>query len=396
MKANLKEKTLFKQKSFPCSQCGANLTFCADLDALKCSYCGAINQIKPPPIPIRELDLNSALKNLDVYDYKKEKQFREFKCPSCAATFEVDWHIRSTRCPYCKTPIVTNADIFMPLAPKSILPFKLNQKDAKEIFKKWVGSLWFAPSSLKNIYDSPSSLRGIYLPYWTYDSNTHTNYQGRRGVVYHDRVERVVYVNGREEVVEDIVERIEWYPVSGEVYDSFDDVLIGATKTLPRKLSDALEPWDLENLESFDERYLSGFDSEIYSIALDEGFEYAKEFMRYKITEHVRYDIGGDRQEITNMQVYHSNSTFKYILLPIYTAHFEHNSKKYRFAINARSGKIVGERPYSKTKIFFAILIILLILGAIFYLGDFDQDFSQSNAPYINISPHGASFEIRF
>jgi hypothetical protein len=283
----------------------------------------------------------------------------------------------------------------MPLSPKSILPFDLNQEEAKEIFKKWVGNLWFAPNSLKNIYES-DSLKGIYLPYWTYDSKTHATYYGRRGIIYHERVTRRVYIDGREELIEDIVERIEWTPVSGEVYDNFDDVLVGATKTIPRKLADSLSPWDLEHLLPFDDRYLSGFDSEIYSIALDKGFEYAKEYMRYKIVEHVRYDIGGDRQEISDLKVYHKDSTFKYILLPIYTAHFEHKDKKYRFAINARTGKIVGERPYSIIKILLAVLVVLAILSAIFYFGDFQNSSLDINSPHIQLSPNGGVIHIRF
>ncbi|NPA59581.1 MAG: primosomal protein N' (replication factor Y) - superfamily II helicase [Epsilonproteobacteria bacterium] len=382
----LKENSLFRQKSFPCSSCGANLVFCADVDALKCTYCGAINKITPPALPIKENDLNSTLANIKTYNFTTEDPNREIKCPSCAASFSIDKYTRSTKCPYCNSPIVTNADIFMPLAPKSLLPFDINHDEAKEIFKKWVGNLWFAPNELKDIYDTDSKLKGIYLPYWTYDSKTHSTYRGRRGIVYHDRVRRRVYINGREEIVEDIVERIEWTPVSGEVYDSFDDVLIGATNTIPRKLADSLEPWDLENLQPYDERFLSGFDSEIYQVALDEGFEYAKDYMQYSIREHVRYQIGGDRQQITDLRVYHSDTTFKYILLPIWSAHFNYNNKEYRFAINARNGKIVGERPYSKLKIFIAVAMVLAILGAIFYFGDFENQGLDYNSPNIHIS----------
>ncbi len=393
-KPKLKEQSLFTQKRFPCKSCGANLIFCADVDALKCSYCGAVNQVTPPPLPIRELNLQNALQKIESKPWNIEEK-RAFKCPSCAASFKMDGYIRSTKCPYCNTPIVTNADIFMPLAPKSLLPFDINQKEAKELFKKWVGSLWLAPSSLKRIYDTDSTLKGIYLPYWTYDSKTHTQYMGRRGIVYYDRVTRRVYIDGREELVEDVVERIEWTPVSGEVYDDFDDVLIGATKTIPRKLADALEPWDLENLLPFDPRYLSGFESETYQVALDEGFDYAKEVMRYQIQNHVRHDIGGDRQVIEDMRVYHHDSTFKYILLPIWTAHFEHSGKSYRFAINARNGKIVGERPYSKLKIFFLVLAILAVAGTIFYFGSQDQ-VGISTMPHIQVQPHGTIIHLRF
>jgi hypothetical protein len=281
-------------------------------------------------------------------------------------------------------------DIYMPLSPKSLLPFDINQKVAREILKKWVGNLWFAPSSLKEFTQTDSKFLGIYLPYWTYDSQTESRYHGQRGIIYHDRVTRRVFINGREELVEDVVQRIEWTAVSGQVQNYFDDVLIGATLTIPRKLADSLEPWDLENLTPFDDRFLSGFESETYQVALDEGFNYAQDIMEYHIREDVRYQIGGDRQQITNLKIYHDETTFKYILLPIWTANYIHNNKEYRFAINARTGIIKGERPYSTTKIILAVLVVLAILGGFFALAEFDHRYPDSihkrfDHVYINI-----------
>jgi len=356
----------FTQKSFPCTKCGASLVFCADVGALKCEYCGEINRITPPKLPIYENDLQDALYQLEKRPKVDLRSNMHAKCPSCGADFDMEAHLRSTKCPFCATPVVTNLDIFMPLAPKSLLPFKINQKEAKEVFKKWVGNLWFAPNALKEFTKADSKFTGIYLPYWTYDSQTHTRFSGLRGDTYYERVRRRVYINGREEIVEDMVARVEWTPVSGTIERFFDDVLIGATKTIPRKLVDALQPWDLENLQNYDEKYLSGFESEVYQVALDDGFHYAKEYMAYEIREAIRYKIGGDKQQITDMKIYHDKSSFKYILLPIWTAHFKYKDKDYRFAINARSGKIQGERPYSKTKIFLAILLALAVAATFF------------------------------
>lgn len=373
MKPKLKKDTHFTQKNFPCSQCGASLVFSADEGKLRCEYCGVTSPIYPPKLPIYENDLNDALIALD--DIAKVDFTKDLKasCPSCGADFEMDAHIRSTKCPFCASSVVTNLDIFMPLSPQSLLPFALNQKKAKEIFTKWVGNLWFAPSSLKEFTKADKKFEGIYLPYWTYDSKTSSNFSGLRGDTYYERVSRRVYVNGKSRVVNDMVARVEWSRVSGNVKRDFDDVLIGATKTIPRKLIDTLEPWDLGNLENFDEKFLSGFESEVYQVALDDGFSYAKEYMSYEITEAVRYKIGGDKQQISSLKIRHDQSTFKYILLPIWTAHFRHKSRDYRFAINARSGQIKGERPYSKMKIILAVLVALLVLGAFLFVAEIDN-----------------------
>ncbi|HIP60670.1 MAG TPA: hypothetical protein EYH01_09610 [Campylobacterales bacterium] len=182
-----------------------------------------------------------------------------------------------------------------------------------------------------------------------------------------------------------MVARVEWTPVRGVVERDFDDVLIGATRTIPRKLIDSLEPWDLHNLENFDDKYLSGFESEVYQVALDDGFEYAKDYMSYAIREAVRRKIGGDKQQITDLKIYHDKSSFKYILLPIWTAHFRHNKKDFRFAINARSGQIRGERPYSKTKIFLAIVLGIAVLGTFFLAAEMDNGMISQQFDHIYI-----------
>ncbi len=369
----IKKGSHFTQKSFPCSQCGANLVFCADEDALKCSYCGYINKITPPPIPIEEYDFNDTVAKIESNAKLFVDKDHTINCPSCGAGFELKAHVRSTRCPYCHNPVVTNLDIFMPLAPESLLPFDINQKDAKVIFKKWVGSLWFAPNELKKFTKTEHNFQGIYLPYWTYDSQTTNHYKGQRGDIYYEKRYRRVYIEGRERTIEESVAKIRWTPVRGTVRRYFDDVLIGATLSIPRKLADSLEPWDLENLEVYDEKFLSGFDSEVYQVSLDTGFEYAKQQMEYIIREAVRYQIGGDQQQITSLRIYHENTTFKYILLPIWTAHFKYKKKDYRFAINARTGVIKGERPYSKLKIFLLIFAILVIVGGFLYFADLEQ-----------------------
>lgn len=366
MDENLEPKEHFTQKSFPCTQCGASLIFCANDGALKCSYCGVTNQVNPPKLPIYENSLDDALVKLQFSKKIDLRSDLDVKCPTCGADFDMDPHIRSINCPFCLSPVVTNLDIFMPLSPKSLLPFILDQKEAKKIFKKWVGNLWFAPSSLEKYISKKSSFDGMYLPYWTYDSQTHSIFRGLRGDTYYERVTRKIYVNGREQYIADLQAKIEWTSVSGKIQKHFDDVLIGATKTIPRKLIDALEPWDLENLKNFDDKYLSGFESEVYQVALDDGFEYAKNYMSYEIREAVRYKIGGDKQQINDLKIYHDKSTFKYILLPIWSAHFKHQNKDYRFAINARSGQIKGERPYSMVKIVSAIILILIVVGGFF------------------------------
>lgn len=313
---------------------------------------------------IKEYDYRAALDKLS----KKHKELheKEVKCTSCGSTFTLSPYSVSTLCPSCGTPAIV--DFVQDITPQSIIPFVLTQEKAKEGFKKWIGSLWFAPSALSKYFRENEKLKGYYLPYWTYDSNTSTHYSGQRGDVYYVTVTRTVTENGRRRNIRVQEARIRWTPVSGRVRMVFDDVTIGATHTISRVIIDALAPWHTTVLKPFDERYLSGFEAEEYTIGLDNGFEFAKAKMRSSIEQLIRRDIGGDQQQITSVNTAYNDVTYKNVLFPVWTATFEYKNKLYRYAINAQTGKISGEHPYSYVKIALAVLGAILVAGGLFYL----------------------------
>ncbi|RUM76763.1 MAG: hypothetical protein DSZ12_01340, partial [Sulfurovum sp.] len=83
---------------------------------------------------------------------------------------------------------------------------------------------------------------------------------------------------------------------------------------------------------------------------------------------NIHYDIGGDQQQITSVQTQHHDITYKNVLLPVWTASFTWKNKTYSYAINAQTGKIVGDRPYSYVKIVLLVLSILSLISGIIYL----------------------------
>jgi hypothetical protein len=146
-----------------------------------------------------------------------------------------------------------------------------------------------------------------------------------------------------------------------------------ASKSLPRKYANLLEPWDLKNLIAYADDYLSGFRAESYQVGLAEGFEIAKQVMDEGIRASIRRDIGGDHQRIHSVKTQHDNVTFKHLLLPVWMSAYEYRNKIYRILINARTGEIQGERPYSIGKIIFAVLCALAAIGLIAFLSSLSQ-----------------------
>lgn len=348
---------------FPCSSCGAELSFAPGTTSLKCEHCGAINEIQRRPGSVTEEDYQSALAALSQSADTVDRV--EVHCESCGARTQLADNVTAGRCPFCGSRIVAEAKSTKILRPKSLLPFGIDRRTAESAYEKWIASRWFAPSDLKKRAFLDSTLTGIYLPYWTYDCLATTDYTGQRGIDYWTTETYTTTVNGRSVTRTRQVRRTRWYPCAGTVRDTFDDILVPATTSLPDDRLNSLEPWDLPSLVPYQDDFLAGFSSESYAVGLEDGFGRATVRMRPFIERTICADIGGDHQIISSMHSRYSEVTFKHLLLPVWVSAYRYANKTYRIIINARTGELSGERPWSFWKIAFLVLAILGIAGAI-------------------------------
>ncbi len=354
--------SILVEHRFPCDQCGADYRFDPDKGRLSCDHCGKseeIAQSTPWEGTIRELDFDAALKG--ELDSAETQETRVFSCSDCAAQLEFDADTHAAECPYCASPVVTDTGVHRNIKPKAVLPFALEERAARKAMTDWLGRLWFAPNGLQEYARKGRKMQGIYVPYWTFDADTKSKYRGERGTVYHEH--KTVMRDGKQERVR--VAKVRWRAVTGRVARFFDDVLVLASRTLPKRYTDALEPWDLSALEPYSPEFLAGFQAEGYQVELEDAFAQARAHMDRVIARDVRFDIGGDRQRIHAVDTTVKGVTFKHILLPVWLAAYKYRGKTYRFVVNGRTGRVQGERPWSAIKIIIAIVTVALIAGAI-------------------------------
>ena len=344
---------------FPCPSCGSDLRFLPGTSLLKCPHCGTEVAIPERRGGIPELDLRTAAEN--ALPPSELETTLVARCQSCGAQIEFDPGQHAAECPFCASPIVTDTGPHRQIKPQAQLPFLLTEDEARAAMNRWLGRLWFAPSDLKKYARAGRAMNGIYVPYWTYDAETRSRYAGQRGTVYHETQRVPVMANGKREMVTQQVAKVRWAPVRGEVARDFDDVLVLASRSLPKRFTDALAPWDLSALSAYEPQYLAGFRAEGYGIPVEEAYGEAKQVMNAVITNDARADIGGDRQRVTELETDVGRLTFKHVLLPVWMAAYRYRGRSFRFVINGRTGAIEGERPYSRTKIALAILAGLLI-----------------------------------
>lgn len=346
---------------FPCDNCGTDLRYDPSADRLLCDHCGNSEPIEGggDTRALVEQDYNAAIRaELPKADLEDT---RTIHCDNCGATVEYDPTVHAADCPFCGTPFVADTGVSRQLKPRGVLPFALSEDQARDALSDWLGSLWFAPGGVQDYARKGRRLSGIYVPYWTYDADTASRYDGQRGTVYYET--KTVIRDGKRRQVR--VAKVRWRRVSGQVARAFDDVLVLASRALPKRYTDGLAPWDLSPLEPYRHDYLAGFRAEAYSVELQDGFVEARAHMDRRIERDVRFDIGGDRQRVTRIDTRVSDVTFKHVLLPVWLAAYKYRGKSYRFVVNGRTGKVQGERPYSAVKIAVAVILGLIAAAAV-------------------------------
>lgn len=333
------------------------MVFDAQLGKLYCPYCSYSQEIKSNGT-VDEQPYNEFLRPDANQLQRLAQDAMQVNCTSCGAIINFTPPETATECSFCGGKIVVQPKSSDPLiAPEGVLPFRVTDKQANADLRQWIASRWFAPSKLKD-FARPEKLSSIYIPYWTYDADSDSRYSGERGEYYYTT--EYYTENGERKSRE--VRHTRWYPVSGYVERSFDDVCVPATKSLSRKHLEALEPWDLQELKAYEPAYLSGHKAQTYQVALPEGFEFFKQTASAIIYNDVRHDIGGDEQRVSDVSTDFSNITFKHLLLPVYAGAYQFSAKTFQIVINGRTGEVQGERPYSWLKITAFVLTILFFL----------------------------------
>lgn len=359
-----------EEHRFPCENCGADYRYAPDKGALHCDHCGheePIAHAGPWEGGIRELDFQQAVR--DQLPAQEMEITRVSNCPNCGASVEIASDVQAKECPFCATPFVTDTGEDRHIKPKAVMPFVLTEDAARGAMTDWLGGLWFAPNGLAEYARKGRKMQGIYVTYWTFDADTKSSYRGQRGTIYYEN--RTVRRNGKSETVR--VQKIRWRPVSGRVARFFDDVLVLASRSLPKKYTDALQPWDMTALEPYRPEFLAGFRAEAYTVELDDGFVEARQIMDRQIERDIKFDIGGDRQRISSVDTTVRDVTFKHVLLPVWLAAYKYRGQTYRFVVNGQTGRVQGERPWSAWKIAFAVILGLIVAAGVGYFYAMNQ-----------------------
>lgn len=341
-----------------CPQCGATLIYEPESHGLYCQYCDYREEIERKTegkVMEKPLDFDN-IKEKASFEWGKDKKL--IVCESCGAEAVYDVLEASNVCPFCGANHVMELDMKDAMPPDGVVPFKIGQKEAAEKFKAWMGSKFFAPEKAKKQAE-PESFFGIYLPYWSFDSDTLTYYSGSYGI------NRTVYdKDGKTRIVTD------WYSCSGNYSSFIDDELVIATTKHDKKILKSVEPFDTNNCMPYKPEYLSGFVAERYSTGLEDGWDIGKMQIKRELEGQIGNYImnrhRADTYRIRQMDISYLNTCYKLVVLPLWQSSFKYGGKEYHFMVNGESGRVGGQSPVSALKVIIVIAIIFIIVYCIY------------------------------
>jgi hypothetical protein len=343
---------------FACPACGGEAVWDAAKQKLVCPFCGVESPMKAPGGAIVEHDLASALRGIAGDGGGWQAQKRQVRCRSCNAISLLDPARQAQTCEFCGSAQLVPYEEAQPaLRPQSVLPFEVSEPQARERIRAWYGKLWLAPRALKR-QALTDTVRGVYLPYWTFDAHVEAAWTAEAGHFYYTTETYVE--NGQTRSRQ--VQHVRWEPAAGTLAAFFDDDLVCASVGVHPRLLRGVEPFPTDRLKPYDAGYVAGWIVERYQIDLAAAAQRARDAMDAKLRAMCVQRIPGDTYRNLDVRADYSAQTFKHILAPVWLLTYNYGRTTYQCAMNGVTGAIAGEYPKSAWKIALIVIAILVVL----------------------------------
>lgn len=361
---DIRVKTL-EETDRKCPACGGGMDFSPLTGGLKCHYCDYEQEIPAAastdagtPAAAMEQDFASAEETGNC-NWGVEK--KSVVCKSCGAESVYDALQVAGECPYCGSNQVMDAAGKKTLTPGGVCVFKIDAQRAGANFKNWLNRKWFCPGDAKK-KAQPEAFNGVYLPYWTFDADTSSQYNGEYGR-YRTR-----------KVKDRTVRYTEWHSTHGVHHEFINDELVSGTDPNRQEMSifSLAEPFNTEDNLVYKPEYVSGFVAERYSVGLKAAWEKAKGIiagkLRRSIADKIVRENRADTSRVHSVITTYLNIKYKYLLLPVWVSTFKYKNKMYRFVVNGQTGKVGGHTPISALRVAIAVILALIAAGVIHWL----------------------------
>jgi hypothetical protein len=347
------------REKFACPACGGEAVWNPAKGKLVCPFCGTESPARlTADGTIVEHDLVTALRAVPDAARGWRADTRQVRCQSCNAISVLDPSRQGQTCAFCgSAQLVPYEETKPAFRPESVLPFRRAETDARDGIRAWYGRLWLAPGALKR-RALTDTVRGVYLPYWTFDAAVEADWTAEAGHYYYETETYVV--NGETRTRQ--VQRIRWEPAAGHVSHFFDDDLVCASVGVQPALVRGIEPFPTGELKPYDAGYVAGWVVERYQIDLVGAAQRARAAMDAKLQAMCAREVPGDTYRNLVVHADYSKQTFKHILAPVWLLTYTFGARRFQCVMNGVTGAVRGEYPKSPWKIALIVLAIVIVV----------------------------------
>jgi Zn finger protein HypA/HybF involved in hydrogenase expression len=351
--ADATEQVASAREKFHCPACGAEANWNPAKQKLVCPFCGtespATLQTRGDETVITEHDLVAALRAIPDSARGWQAEKVSVQCQSCKAISVFDPGKIGERCAFCgSTALVPYEQVKDAFRPESLLPLKISESDARDLIRAWYKRQWLAPNRF-NAKALTDTVKGLYLPYWTFDAKVFARWTAESGTYYYTGSG-----NNRQR-------HVRWTPAAGELSHIFDDELVCASVGVNPMRLRAVEPFPTEALVPYDPGYLAGWTVERYQIDLVGAAERSRQQMDATLRALCGQQVPGDTYRNLVVDAQYSDQTFKHILAPVWLMTYVYGARSFQVVVNGVTGRISGSRPWSWIKITILVIIAIII-----------------------------------
>ena len=299
---------------------------------LKCDNCGGIVIYDPISRKMKCEHCDS----LDAYSTIAAEE--PAICVSCGSPLNLKEHTSATKCEYCDNYVIVEDRVEGEKRPHVVIPFKVGREAAKALLRdNWGKKLFIPPDFLSD--SKLKGIRGIYVPFWLYDYLSRVHFEGV-GVKVRS------WTTGDTRYTE-----TSRYRVVRNMEINMHRLPIDASIEMQDGIMDLMEPYSYDLCEDFEEKYLSGYEAEVYNMTPDLVASRAEQKADGFAEKWFQDSVGGySRMETGTKNKQHEQKKTEFALLPVWLYDYVYQNQHYFFYINGQSGKIVGKAPFSKKR----------------------------------------------
>ncbi len=333
-------------QNFICPSCSGKVQFDAALQAMKCPYCDteytmeSLNELQEAfnEAEVKNDSFNWTSNAEEDLSSDESGNLRSYLCNTCSGEIVTDSSTAATSCPYCGNPVVMRANLSGMLKPDYVIPFRQTKTQAIEAYKKHISGKKLLPSvfSSKNHIDE---IKGIYVPFWLFDSSVQGSAQYKATNVRHWSDKDYNYTETSH------------FSVFRNGNMAFAKIPVDGSSKMADDLMESIEPFDFSEAVSFNTAYLSGFFADKYDVDKNQSILRANERIKKSTEEALRSTVSGYTSVVpAGINVNLLDGSAKYALYPVWLLNTTFEGKTYTFAMNGQTGKFVGDLPMDKGK----------------------------------------------